>query len=122
MHRLLALHAHVEGQARASVQSSARGGLVTLNLDSSMVCMASFWDSMAVPSMPSSPYRNWITLSPLLRTVPSYLHPRDYTDQMIKHPSQQASRLPAQKQGRHTAMLAAKIACMINMDSKQAGM
>ena len=30
-------------------------------------------DSMAVPSMPSSPYRNCTTAPVLLRTVPSYL-------------------------------------------------
>jgi hypothetical protein len=32
-----------------------------------------FWLSMAAPSMPSSPYRNWMTSPTALRTVPSYL-------------------------------------------------
>ena len=32
-----------------------------------------FWLSTYVASMPSSPYRNWITSPALLRTVPSYL-------------------------------------------------
>ena len=31
------------------------------------------WLSIMVASMPSSPYKNWMTSPTLLRTVPSYL-------------------------------------------------
>ena len=41
----------------------------------SLLCrsVSIFWLSTYVASMPSSPYRNWITSPALLRTVPSYL-------------------------------------------------
>ena len=45
----------------------------TLNLLGDMRRLSSFCASMAVPSMPSSPYRNCTTLPLDVRTVPSYL-------------------------------------------------
>jgi len=45
----------------------------TLNLLGDMRRLSSFCDSMAVASMPSSPYRNCTTLPLDVRTVPSYL-------------------------------------------------
>ena len=55
-----------------SLEEGARQGR-TLNLLGDMRRLSSFCASMAVPSMPSSPYRNCTTLPFEVRTVPSYL-------------------------------------------------